>query len=174
MSLSMHRVSVPVFVRGFEVLSTLLDKASAHASEKGIDASVLVNARLAPDMLPLAAQIQRASDTSKLSVERLTGVPSPRLEDREATIPELQERIANTVAYLESVDAAQFDGSDERVVTLNFGAFKPSFRGDDYLLTFALPNFFFHLTTAYAILRQHGVSVGKRDYLGALTQHAPK
>jgi hypothetical protein len=173
MSLSMYRVSVPVFVRGFEVLSALLDKASAHASEKGIDASVLVSARLAPDMLPLAAQIQRASDTSKLSIERLSGEPSPRLEDNETTIPELHERIAKTVAYLKSVDAAQLEGSEERVVTLSFGAFKPSFRGDEYLLTFGLPNFFFHLTTAYDILRHNGVQVGKLDFLGPYGGTAP-
>jgi uncharacterized protein len=166
MSLSMYQVSVPVFVRGLGVLSTLLQKG-AHAEEKGVEPGVLINARLAPDMFPLSGQVQRASDTSKLAIERLTGIPSPRFEDNESTFAELQERIARTVAFLQSIDAAQMEDAQERIVQLNFAAFKPTFKGDAYLLTFALPNFFFHVTTAHDILRHSGVNIGKLDYLGS-------
>lgn len=167
MSLSMYQVSIPVFVRGLGVLSTLLQKASAHAEDKGIEPDVLINARLAADMYPLTGQVQRASDTSKLAIERLTGIPSPRFEDNESTFAELQERIARTIAFLQGVDAAQMEGAQDRTIQLNFGTFKPTFKGDAYLLTFALPNFFFHVTTAYDLLRHSGVNVGKRVYLGS-------
>jgi hypothetical protein len=166
MALSMYQISVPVFIRGLRVLSTLLEKGSAHAQAAGIDSADLVNARLAPDMFTLAGQVQRASDTAKLAIERLTGVPSPRMEDNESTFAELQERIAKTVDFLESVDASKLDGSETRTVTLSFGEFRQSFQGDAYLLTFALPNFFFHVTTAYDIFRSNGVPIGKLDYLG--------
>ncbi|MES2102540.1 MAG: DUF1993 domain-containing protein [Pseudomonadota bacterium] len=169
MPLSMYRVSVPVFTRGLRVLSTLLEKASAHAQEHGIPSEVLINARLAPNMLPLSAQVQRASDTSKLAIERLTGIPSPHFADKESTFVELQERIGKTIDYLESIDETQLEDSETRTVTLSFGEFKPSFAGDDYLLSFAIPNFFFHITTAHDILRHNGVSIGKRDYLGPYT-----
>ncbi|WP_371874516.1 DUF1993 domain-containing protein [Undibacterium terreum] len=165
----MYRVSVPVFVRGLRVLSSLLEKASAHAQEHSIPSEVLINARLAPNMLPLSAQVQRASDTSKLAIERLTGIPSPHFADKETTFVELEERIASTITYLESVDTALLNESETRTVTLSFGEFKPSFKGDDYLLTFAIPNFFFHVTTAHDILRHNGVAIGKRDYLGPYT-----
>jgi uncharacterized protein len=165
MPLSMYQASVPVFAHGLNVLASLLQKASGHVREKGIPPADLINARLAPDMLPLSGQIQRASDTAKLAIERLTGIPSPRFEDKESTFAELQKRIADTIAFLESVDAAKLEGTETRAIQLNFGEFKPSFKGDQYLLTFALPNFFFHVTTAYDILRAQGLSVGKRDYL---------
>jgi len=166
MALSMHKVSVPVFVRGLNVLLSLLEKAQAHAEARGMVADTLVGARLIDDMLPLSGQVQRACDTSKLSVERLTGVASPKFEDTETTFQQLEERIANTIAYLNSVDASHFEQSEARDIKLNFGAFQPEFKGDDYLLTFALPNFFFHITTAHDILRNQGVPIGKRDYLG--------
>ena len=167
MSLSMYQASVPVFVRGLGILSTLLEKAVAHAKDKGIEPGILINARLASDMLPLAGQIQRASDTSKLAIERLTGIQSPRFEDNESTFDALQDRISRTIAFLQGIDAGQMQGAQERTVQLNFGTFKPSFKGDQYLLTFALPNFFFHITTAYDILRHQGLSIGKLDYLGS-------
>jgi hypothetical protein len=173
MPLSMYQVSIPVFVRGLGVLATLLDKAAAHAGEQGIDPATLVEARLAPDMMTLAAQIQRASDTSKLAAERLTGRASPRFEDTERTLPELQQRIAATVAYLTTIDDAAMADSEQRSVTLNFGSFKPTFTGQQYLLTFALPNFFFHVTTAYDILRHQGLAIGKRDYLGPYAEVSP-
>lgn len=166
MSLHMHQVSVPVFARGLRVLSTLLEKAQAHVEEHGIVPDILIGARLADDMLPLSAQVQRVSDASKLAVERLTGVASPKFEDDETSFAQLQQRIAATLAYLEGVDASHFEQSASREVKLNYGTFQPVFRGDDYLLTFALPNFYFHLVTAYDILRNQGIQIGKRDYLG--------
>jgi hypothetical protein len=162
----MHQVSVPVFVRGLNVLADLLKKAEAYVEQHGSVPDAMISARLADDMLPLSAQVQRASDTSKMSVERLSGVPAPRFEDNETSFDQLQERIANTIAYLNSVDAARFDGSEARAIQLNFGSFAPEFKGDEYLLTFALPNFYFHIVTAHDILRNQGVPVGKRDYLG--------
>jgi hypothetical protein len=162
----MYQVSVPAFVRGLKVLSGLLKKAEAHVEQHGSVPDALISARLTDDMLPLSAQVQRASDTSKLSVERLSGVAAPKFEDNETSFDQLQQRIADTIAYLNSVDAGQFDGSETRAITLNFGSFKPAFKGDEYLLTFALPNFYFHVTTAHDILRNQGVPVGKLDYLG--------
>lgn len=167
MSLSMHQASVPVFVRGLNVLADLLKKAEAHVEQHGAVPDALISARLADDMLPLSAQVQRASDTSKMSVERLSGVPAPKFADDETSFDQLQERIANTIAYLNSVGAAQFEGSEARAIKLNFGSFSPEFKGDEYLLTFALPNFYFHLVTAHDILRNQGVPVGKLDYLGS-------
>lgn len=173
MSLSMYRVSVPVFIRGLDVLSVLLDKASTHAQEHGISSEVLITARLAPTMMPLSAQVQRASDTSKLALERLTGVPSPHFADKESTFAELQERIDKTIIYLESFEEAQLEDAETCTVTLSFGEFKPVFQGEDYLLTFAIPNFFFHVATAHDILRHNGVDIGKRDYLGPYTPPTP-
>jgi hypothetical protein len=166
MSLSMHRVSVPVFVRGLNVLSALLDKASGFAQATGLDPEALVGARLAPDMLTLAGQVQRASDTSKLAIARLGDIPAPPMEDDERSLDDLRARIASTIAYIEGASAEVMAGSEGRTIELNFGAFKPSFTGEDYLLGFALPNFFFHVTTAYDILRAQGVPLGKLDYLG--------
>jgi hypothetical protein len=166
MSLSMHQASIPVFIRGFGVLSKLLEKGEAYAAENGIDPATIVTARLAPDMLPLSGQIQRASDTSKISIERLTEISAPRFEDTESTFAELQKRISGTVAYLNSVNAAQMEGSEERKITRSFGSFQKTFTGDEYLLSFAVPNFFFHVTTAYDILRHEGVKLSKLDYFG--------
>lgn len=166
MSLSMYQTSIPVFVRGLEVLAELLKKGEAHAKEVGQDPEALVNAKLAPDMYPLSGQVQRASDTSKLAIQRLTDVPSPRFPDEEKTIAELQKRIADTITYLKSVGPEKMASAQTHSVTLSFGEFKPVFQGDAYLLTFALPNFFFHVTTAYNILRNAGVPVGKLDFLG--------
>lgn len=166
MSLSMFQASVPVFIRGMTVLSSLLEKAVAHAEATGLDPSELVNARLAPDMYPLSGQIQRASDAAKFAAQRLSQGQAPKFADDETTIAQLQERIANTIAYLQTVTPADVDGSEARKVVVNFGDFKPEFQGDTYLLTFALPNFYFHVTTAYAILRHAGVKIGKLDFLG--------
>jgi hypothetical protein len=163
----LYRLSVPAFHRGLGVLSTYLGKAEAYANEKGIDPKVLIDTRLAPDMLSLAGQVQRASDTSKGSISRLTGVAAPRFDDTESTIAELQQRIAGTLAFFDSVHPAAFEGSDLREVSLNFPTVKATFTGEDYLLKFALPNFYFHLATAHGILRQQGLGIGKTDYLGA-------
>jgi hypothetical protein len=162
----MYQASIPVFVRALNVLTALLDKAQAHAAQNGLELSTLVNARLAPDMYPLSGQIQRASDASKFAIKRLTGVDAPSFEDVETTFPELRKRIADTIAWLQSVPAAAFEGTETKTVQLSFGEFKQSFQGDAYLLSFALPNFYFHVTTAYAILRHSGAPVGKLDFLG--------
>ncbi|WP_341991001.1 DUF1993 domain-containing protein [Azorhizobium sp. AG788] len=164
-ALSMHQASVPVFIRGLTALSAELEKAAASAGERKFDLNILASARLAPDMLSLAGQVQRASDTSKLSGERLSGTPAPKFEDTETTLPELQARIAKTIAYLESLDPVLFVGSEDKTITLNHIG---DLKGDAYLLSFALPNFFFHVATAHAILRQNGVPVGKRDFLGPI------
>lgn len=166
MSLSIYQASVPVFIRGLSVLATLLEKGAAHAAANGIDPAELVNARLAPDMYPLSGQVQRASDASKFAVQRLSQVESPRFPDEETTFEQLRQRVADTIAYLRSVPADKLDGAEDRRITLSFGEFKPEFQGGAYLLTFALPNFYFHITTAYDILRHAGVPIGKLDYLG--------
>jgi hypothetical protein len=162
----MYRATIPVFIRGLDVLVSLLDKAEAHAKEKGLSDTDVTSARLIDDMLPFSAQIQRASDTSKLSAERLSGVAAPRFDDTETTFAELRERVVNTTAYLKSIDTATFEGSETRTVTLKQRNFEPKFSGEDYLFLFALPNFYFHVVTAYDILRQLGVPVGKLDFLG--------
>ena len=166
MPLSMHRVSVPVFVRALKVLATLLEKGEAHAKAQGVDPDTYVAARLADDMLPLAGQVQRASDASKGAVFRLTGVEAPAMPDEETTFAQLQKRVADTLAYIESVDAAAFEGSETRTVEVKTPRGTLTFTGEDYLLGFALPNFFFHIVTAYDVLRHKGVQVGKLDYLG--------
>jgi len=165
MSISMYRASIPVLVRSLNNLSAILEKGSAHAAAGNIDPAELVGARLAPDMLTLAGQIQRASDSAKGAAARLAGIENPSFADDETTFADLQERIVKTRRFLEGVSAEQIDGSAARSIELNLGT-KVTFRGDDYLLNFALPNFYFHVTTAYDILRHSGVPVGKMDYLG--------
>jgi hypothetical protein len=160
---SMYRATVPVLIRGLKILSTLLEKGEAHAKETGAD---LTGARLAPDMLTLVGQIQRISDTSKGAIGRLTEIVPPPMADEEVSFADLQARVAKTIAFLESVDPAAFDGADTREVTLKAGPFEAKMSGEDCLLGFVLPNFYFHLTTAYGILRNQGVAVGKLDYLG--------
>ena len=166
MSISIYHASVPVFVRGFAQLSGLLDKAVADAEARKIEPDVLVNARLAPDMRPLSAQVQMASDTAKGAAARLAGVEVPGFADTETSFPELQERIAKTVAFLEGLPEAGFAGAEQRPITLKLRGAEVTLSGADYLLKRQVPNFFFHLTTAYAILRHNGVPIGKRDYLG--------
>jgi uncharacterized protein len=165
MSLSMYRASIPVLMRGLDNLAALLEKASAHAEASHIDPTSLIDARLAPDMLTLAGQIQRASDTAKGTAARLAGIEAPSFADDETTFADLQARIAKTKRFLAGVNAEQIDASATRTITLS--AIKHPFLGDEYLLTFALPNFFFHVTTAYDILRHSGVPIGKMDYLGS-------
>ena len=166
MALSMHQASVPVFIHALRNLDALLDKAEAHVAAKKIEPSVLLGWRLAPDMRPLTSQIQLASDNSKGPAARLAGIERPAFEDNESTFADLHARIAKTIAFLESIDAAKLDGAESRTVVLTVRGEELRFRGDAYLLHFALPNFFFHVTTAYAILRHAGVEIGKLDYLG--------
>lgn len=167
MSLSMYRLTVPVFQRGLARLNIYLDKMEAHCAEKGLDAASLINARLAPDMIPLAGQFQRATDTAKLTIARLAAIEAPRFEDTETTIPELRERIAKTEAFLATISTEALEGSQTREVTIAPGGVKTTMGGEDYLVTFALPNFYFHVATTHAILRQQGVAIGKTDYLGS-------
>jgi len=166
MSLTMYQASIPVFVRMLDNLSGILDKAAAHAEAKKIDPAIFINARLAPDMFPLSRQVQIATDMVKGCAARLAGIEVPSYEDNESTFSELQARIAKTKAFIESVSASQVDGSEERKITLKFGSKELSFLGQAYLLDFVLPNFHFHLTTTYAILRHNGVEIGKKDYTG--------
>jgi hypothetical protein len=166
MSLSMYQASVPVFVRMLDNLTKILDLAVQYAEEKKIDPSVLINARLAPDMYPLTRQVQIATDMAKGCAARLAGLEVPVYEDNETTFPELQARIAKTLAFIQSVSAEQIDGSEERTVILKLRGKEVSFKGQPYLLHFVLPNFYFHITIAYAILRHNGLAIGKMDYIG--------
>jgi uncharacterized protein len=169
MQYSMSNASIPVFQIGLEALSAILDKASAHAAAKKIEPSILLQSRLSPDMFPLVRQVQIAADLAKNGSARLAGVDPPRLEDNETTIDELKERIAKTLAFLKTLDTKQIDASGDREITFPLGPTnKGHMKGTDYLNHFMLPNFYFHTTAAYAILRHCGVDIGKRDFLGAI------
>ena len=166
MTISMYEASAPRFVRMLGNLDGILSKAQAHAVAKKIDPTVLVGARLFPDMLPLLKQVQIATDHAKGAVARLAGVEVPKFEDTEQSFEELQARLAKTIAFVESFSAGQIDGSEEREITLKVGGHEMTLKGMPYLLGFAIPNFYFHLVTAYNILRHNGVELGKRDYIG--------
>ncbi|KQU83666.1 hypothetical protein ASC78_13610 [Variovorax sp. Root318D1] len=166
MALSLYDLSVPVFSRGLGQLTHVLEKSLAHAKANDIDPATLVDARLAPDMIPLVGQIQRASDASKLGVARISGVTAPSFPDEEKTYDELLARIAKTQAFLSTVDRTLIDGQEERQVTVKVRESEAHFTAQRYLLQFALPNFFFHVTTAYDVLRHKGMPIGKMDYLG--------
>lgn len=168
MTLSMHQASVPLFVRQLSALSVLLSKGEAFAKDQGMIAAELIDARLAPDMLPLVRQVQIASDAAKGACARLGDVENPSFPDTETSFPALQERIAKTIAFVEAVPADRFDGSETRIVTLKAGETTHEFPGQAYLLHVALPNFFFHVSVAHAILRHKGVPIGKLDYLGGI------
>lgn len=167
MPLSMYEASVPVFIQSLHSLSAILAKAANYAETRKIDPSVLINARLAPDMLPLSRQIQITSDMVKGGAARLAGIEVPRYEDTETTFPELQARITKTVNFLQTVTAKMMDGSEKRHISLKIGGRDRSFEGQGYLLDFVIPNFYFHLTVAYAILRHNGLDIGKADFLGS-------
>jgi len=167
MSLSMYQAGIPVVIRYLNNLSTLIDKAAAHCEARKIDPAVVINYRLSPDMFPFARQVQIASDQVKGMAARLAGVDVPSFPDTETTFADLKARIAKTTAYLNTFRPEQIDGSENKEITLKAGAAEFKFKGDDYLVGFVLPNFYFHVTTAYAILRHCGVEVGKRDFLGA-------
>ncbi len=167
MSLSMYQASVPVYIQFLGSLSGILKKAAAHAEAKKIEPSVLINARLAPDMFALARQVQIATDHAKGSLARLAGVEIPSYPDTETTFDELQARIAKTLDYVRNFKPEQIDGSETREIVLTFGTQKFPFTGQTYLIQFALPNFYFHASMAYGILRHNGVEIGKRDFMGA-------
>jgi hypothetical protein len=166
MALSMYESSIPVFIHGLTNLAAILTKAEAYAAAKKIDPAVLTGARLAPDMFPLTRQVQIASDIVKGGAARLAGVEIPSFADTETTFAELQARIAKTITFLKGIMAAQIDGSEERAITLKVGGKEMVFKGQAYLLYFVVPNLYFHITAAYAILRHNGVDVGKADFLG--------
>jgi hypothetical protein len=161
----MYDATIPVLIRGLGVLDEYLDRAAAFAVENKIDPKILVNARLAPDMLPLSGQVQRASDTSKGAIPRLTDLQAPSFADTESTLEDLKKRIADTVGFLRTVTPEHLRAAQERKVELKF-LNNAVMTGDVFVLQFLLPNFFFHVTTAHDILRHNGVKVGKRDYLG--------
>ena len=162
----MYQASVPVLKRMLNNLSDILEKGAAHAEAKKIDPAVLIASRLYPDMFALARQIQTATDTAKGCAARLAGKEIPKYEDNEATFPELAARIRKTVAFLDTFKPEQIDGMEDKSITLKLRGGDLSFTGMSYLLHFALPNFYFHVTTAYDILRHNGVEVGKMDFLG--------
>lgn len=167
MTISMYRASAPVFLQMLPALSACLDKAQSFATAKKIDPSVLLQSRLAPDMFALTKQVQIATDFAKGTVARLAGVEPPKYEDNETTIEQLKARIAKTVDFIKEFKPSQIDGSEDRDISLMLGGQARNFKGENYLVGFALPNFYFHATTAYAILRHNGVELGKGDYMRA-------
>jgi len=169
MAISMHSASVPVFTRMLGHLAVWLDKAEAHAQAKKFDTSVYLAARLAPDMLPFTKQIQIACDAAKFGVARLAGVEAPKFEDNEASFADLRERIRKTVAFVESVPASAIDGAEDKDITVPRRDGNIVLKGEFYLKHYVQPNFYFHVTTAYALLRHNGVELGKGDFLGALS-----
>ena len=168
MATNLYDLTVPAFLRGFAALDAFLDKSRDWADEQGIGHATLLEARLIEDMAPLASQVQRASDAAKLATARLAGIDGPAMPDTETSFAELKARIAATVAFLESVPRAQIDGREDAEIILKLPSTEIKFTGLGYLTGFALPNFYFHVTTAYALLRMQGVPVGKRDYLGGI------
>jgi uncharacterized protein len=167
MKVSMHALSAEVFVNALGNLSWILDKAAGSAAQRKIDPAVLLGARLAPDMLPLTRQVQIACDLAKNSVARLAASEPPRFEDTETSIEQLRARIARTIDFLKSVPASALEGSETRDIRVPAGERTLEFKGLDYLQRWAIPNVFFHFTTAYDILRHNGVDLGKRDFLNA-------
>jgi hypothetical protein len=166
MKISMYQASAPRFANALRNLSAILDKAQAHAEAKKLDPAVLGGLRLIADMFPLSRQVQIACDTAKGAVARLAGVEIPKHEDTEQTIPELKARIAKTLDFIGSVPAAKIDGSEEREVVMKLRGQDVKFSGLQYLMGHAYPNFYFHYTTAYNILRANAVEIGKRDFIG--------
>ncbi len=166
MTLSMYQAGIPVAIRFLNNLSAIIDKAAAHCTARNIDQSVLVNFRLAPDMLPFSRQVQIASDIVKGGAARLAGVEVPSYEDNEASFDDLKARIAKTVAFLQTFTPAQIDGTEGKEIILKGRTGDRKFTGIDYLTNFVMPNLFFHTTTAYAILRHNGIEIGKKDFLG--------
>jgi len=165
MSMSMYRASVPVFLQILPCMSAILDKAAAYAAAKKIEPQVLLDDRLYPDMFPLTRQVQIATDFAKGACARLAGVEPPKYPDTETTFDELKARVAKTIAFIKEFKPSQIDGSEERDISLQMGGQTRTFKGENYLTSVVLPNFFFHATTAYAILRHNGVELGKQDFL---------
>ena len=168
MSLSMYQASIPVLQRALRNLAAIIDKAQAHAAGKKIDEAAFIQARLFPDMFPFARQVMIATDMAKGCAARLAGQEPPKYEDNETCFAELKARIEKTVAFLDGFSADQIDGSEEKVITLPSRNGTRTFNGQTYLLGFVLPNVYFHVTTAYNLLRHGGVEIGKQDFIGQL------
>jgi hypothetical protein len=166
MTISMYQASVPRFVNILGNLSKILDKAQAHVDAKKLDAATLTTYRLFPDMLPMTSQVQIACDTAKGVVARLAGVEIPVHEDTEKTLADLKARIAKAIAFIQTVTPGQIDGTEDKEIVIKRGDKETRYKGMQFLLGNAVPNFYFHVTTAYDILRHNGVEIGKRDYLG--------
>jgi len=167
-AISMYQVTVPTFTRILTSMDAILGKAAAYAQAKKIDDSVLVNARLYPDMLPLSSQVQIASDFARGTCARLAGMETPPFEDNETTLAALRTRIERSLEYVRTFKPEQIDGSETREIVRPLRGEPKKFTGQNYLVQFALPNFYFHATTTYAILRHNGVEVGKSDFIGSL------
>ena len=166
MAISMYQASVPQFKKMLVNLTAILTKAEEHVAAKGMDGKVLVEARLFPDMLPLAKQVQIACDQVKFGLARLASVEAPKLDDTESTLAQLKERIAKTIAFIDSIKPEQIDGTEAKEIKFSIKEWNFEFVGEQYVLTWIIPNFYFHVTTAYNILRHNGVELGKADYLG--------
>jgi hypothetical protein len=166
MAISLFDVCIPPLIRGLNNMSAILDKAAAHAAAKKFDSIALAQARLFPDMHPLTRQVQIACDTSKGAAARLAGIEAPKHEDNETTLADLKARIAKTLDFLKTISAAQVAGDDSRIIELKFPSGSQQFTAASYVSDFVLPNFYFHASMVYALLRKGGVEIGKRDFLG--------
>jgi hypothetical protein len=166
MTFPMYAISVPVFERRLKAMSTILDKAAAHAESRNIEPAAFMGDRLYPDMFPFWLQVQSACDHAKNVTARLSGDEMPIFDSTVQTFDGLKERIGKTIAYITSVAQERFEGADKRMIKLNMGGRERTVEGLDYFLNSGLPNFYFHLTTAYGILRHNGVEIGKRDFIG--------
>lgn len=166
MTCSMYQATVPVFTRMLTNLSAILQKAEHYAETKNIDPSVLINARLAPDMFSLGRQIQICSDAAKGCAARLAQIEIPSFLDKETTFPEFHDRLTKTISFLKTISESQFAGCEDRQISLKVASQEMAFRGQDFAFHFALPNFYFHMSMAYAILRHNGLDIGKVDFLG--------
>jgi hypothetical protein len=169
MSISMYSASVPILVRALDNLQSWFDKAEAFAAAKKFDPQVLLAARLAPDMLPFTKQVQIACDSAKFGVARLSGVEAPKFDDTEVSLADLRQRIAKTLEYIRSVPAQRLEGTEDKDIVVPRRDGSMTLKGEFYLKHYVLPNVFFHVTTAYALLRHNGVDLGKGDFLGALS-----
>ena len=166
MQMSMYQASLPVFIHMLRNLREILGKGAAYAEEKGIDSAVLVNCRLYPDMFPLCRQVQIATDVVKGFAARISGQTPPKYEDNESNFDELAARVGKTIAFLESFKPEQIDGTEDKEITLPLRSGDLDLKGLDYLNRFVTPNFYFHVTTTYALLRHNGVELGKKDFIG--------
>jgi hypothetical protein len=167
MPLSLYQASVPVHIRQLNGLSAILDKAISYCAERKIDPAAVLHARLSPDMFPLLRQVQVACNHAERGATRLAGMESPTHGDKETSFEELKTRIADTITFLESIDPKKMEGVEDREITFPVGQRQMTLKGADYLFHFSLPNFYFHVTTAYNILRHNGLQIGKQDFMGS-------